>query len=364
MGLRAAAGGQRESARRRACTAYAQGRCVFKERPRSRRGAFRRRRSARCLRRTSRFAPLFANTALFARRAGGGDESQSGSLTAFERLCDNTLTAYFARRQSRSYSGSRSSSPISVRWKMKFQRPARPGKRPAGGAARRHDPRTAAGSVSMSEVSGTYKIAVLGERESVMGFAALGLAVFPVDSAEEAAEVFHRLTRQSDAYAIIYVTENVRPRRCTRRSRNTRPASPRQSFLIPGAGRLQRARHERAERRCRTRGRLEYSLNSILEYRKDSMKCRGRIVKVSGPALLLPRGWKTPNMADVVRVGKQQLIGEILDTDGRLGLHSGLMRKRAASAPAPRSRRPVCPSPSKLLGPVCSKIFTTVSSAP
>ena len=41
----------------------------------------------------------------------------------------------------------------------------------------------------MSEVSGMYKIAVLGERESVMGFAALGLAVFPVDSAEEAAEI-------------------------------------------------------------------------------------------------------------------------------------------------------------------------------
>lgn len=59
----------------------------------------------------------------------------------------------------------------------------------------------------MSEVSGMYKIAVLGERESVMGFAALGLTVFPVNSAEEAAEVFHRLTRQSDAYAIIYVTE-------------------------------------------------------------------------------------------------------------------------------------------------------------
>ena len=34
----------------------------------------------------------------------------------------------------------------------------------------------------MSEVIGMYKIAVLGERESVMGFAALGLAVFPVDS--------------------------------------------------------------------------------------------------------------------------------------------------------------------------------------
>ena len=50
-----------------------------------------------------------------------------------------------------------------------------------------------------------YKIAVLGERESVMGFAALGLAVFPVESAEEAAEAFHRLTRQSDAYAVILI---------------------------------------------------------------------------------------------------------------------------------------------------------------
>ena len=52
-----------------------------------------------------------------------------------------------------------------------------------------------------------YKIAVLGERESVMGFAALGLSVFPADSEEQAAEIFHRLTRQADTYAIIYVTE-------------------------------------------------------------------------------------------------------------------------------------------------------------
>lgn len=52
-----------------------------------------------------------------------------------------------------------------------------------------------------------YKIAVLGERESVMGFAALGLAVFPVESAEQAMETFHRLTKQADVYAVIYVTE-------------------------------------------------------------------------------------------------------------------------------------------------------------
>ena len=40
--------------------------------------------------------PLFAASALFA-AAQAGDESQTGSLTAFERLCDDTLTAYFAK---------------------------------------------------------------------------------------------------------------------------------------------------------------------------------------------------------------------------------------------------------------------------
>ena len=48
-----------------------------------------------------------------------------------------------------------------------------------------------------------YKIAVLGERESVMGFAALGLSVFPVKDGAEAAQTLHRLTKQSDQYAII-----------------------------------------------------------------------------------------------------------------------------------------------------------------
>ena len=45
----------------------------------------------------------------------------------------------------------------------------------------------------------------------------------------------------------------------------------------------------------------------------------GRIVKVSGP-LVVAEGMEDANMADVVRVGKQQLIGD----DRRLGLHSGL----------------------------------------
>ena len=80
----------------------------------------------------------------------------------------------------------------------------------------------------MSEVSGMYKIAVLGERESVMGFAALGLTVFPVNSAEEAA-------RQSDAYAIIYVTETYAEALHAQIEKYASSVTP-AVILIPGAG--------------------------------------------------------------------------------------------------------------------------------
>ena len=54
------------------------------------------------------------------------------------------------------------------------------------------------------------KIAVLGGRDTVMGFKALGLDVFPASGAEEAKEIFRHLTRESDEeYAIIYVEENL-----------------------------------------------------------------------------------------------------------------------------------------------------------
>ena len=42
------------------------------------------------------------------------------------------------------------------------------------------------------------KIAVLGGRDTVMGFKALGLDVFPASGAEEAKEIF----RQTDARAV------------------------------------------------------------------------------------------------------------------------------------------------------------------
>ncbi|MEG0035906.1 MAG: V-type ATP synthase subunit F [Oscillospiraceae bacterium] len=54
-----------------------------------------------------------------------------------------------------------------------------------------------------------FKIAVIGGRETVMGFKALGLEAFPVADDEQALSTFKRLTRADETYAIIYIEENL-----------------------------------------------------------------------------------------------------------------------------------------------------------
>ena len=54
-----------------------------------------------------------------------------------------------------------------------------------------------------------YKIGVLGGRETVMGFKALGLEVYPVENPEEAKRVFRDVTSGDDQLAILYVEENL-----------------------------------------------------------------------------------------------------------------------------------------------------------
>lgn len=51
-----------------------------------------------------------------------------------------------------------------------------------------------------------YKIAVLGDNESVLGFKALGLDVFPCDN-NKAKDLLHDLAKQN--YAVIYITEQI-----------------------------------------------------------------------------------------------------------------------------------------------------------
>ena len=53
------------------------------------------------------------------------------------------------------------------------------------------------------------KIAVIGGRETAMGFKALGLETYPAADAAEASAVLRKLTRESDDYAIIYIEETL-----------------------------------------------------------------------------------------------------------------------------------------------------------
>ena len=52
-----------------------------------------------------------------------------------------------------------------------------------------------------------YKIGVIGDRESILGFKAVGLDVFPVDDPEEARKILKRIAKED--FAIIYITEQI-----------------------------------------------------------------------------------------------------------------------------------------------------------
>lgn len=52
-----------------------------------------------------------------------------------------------------------------------------------------------------------YKIGVIGDRDSVVGFRAVGLDVFPCQDGDEARKALHKLAK--DDFAIIYITEKL-----------------------------------------------------------------------------------------------------------------------------------------------------------
>ena len=53
------------------------------------------------------------------------------------------------------------------------------------------------------------KIAVIGGPETVMGFKAVGLDVFPAVDDKEALEILNKLIDGPDEYAIIYIEETL-----------------------------------------------------------------------------------------------------------------------------------------------------------
>ena len=77
------------------------------------------------------------------------------------------------------------------------------------------------------------KIAVLGDRDSVLGFRALGLEVVFATRREDAVRQLHRLAREE--YAIIYITEDLARDMGEEIAKYNDKPSP-AVILIPGRG--------------------------------------------------------------------------------------------------------------------------------
>ena len=76
------------------------------------------------------------------------------------------------------------------------------------------------------------KIGVIGGRDSVLGFRALGLDTCIAENGEQAKAALHRMAKEN--YAIIYITEHLAaqiPAEIERRREDVSPAV----ILIPGA---------------------------------------------------------------------------------------------------------------------------------
>ncbi len=76
-----------------------------------------------------------------------------------------------------------------------------------------------------------YKVAAMGDRDSIYGLAALGLAIFPEDHPEHAAKTLRHLA--DNGYAVIFMTEKLAaqiPAEVDRYREQSMPAV----ILIPG----------------------------------------------------------------------------------------------------------------------------------
>lgn len=52
-----------------------------------------------------------------------------------------------------------------------------------------------------------YKMAVIGDKDSILGFKSLGVITYPVTGEEEALRVLNQVSREK--YAVVCVTENI-----------------------------------------------------------------------------------------------------------------------------------------------------------
>lgn len=76
-----------------------------------------------------------------------------------------------------------------------------------------------------------YKIAVIGDRESIYGFSSLGIEIYPAYSGAEAEELIKKLA--GDSYAVIYITEALAKEASSVIEKYSKEITP-AIILIPG----------------------------------------------------------------------------------------------------------------------------------
>lgn len=52
-----------------------------------------------------------------------------------------------------------------------------------------------------------YKIALVGDKDSIIGFQLLGISIFPVNSKEETINILNELIKEK--YAVVFITEDI-----------------------------------------------------------------------------------------------------------------------------------------------------------
>ena len=53
-----------------------------------------------------------------------------------------------------------------------------------------------------------YKVGIIGDRDSILGFMALGFAVHEIKNSEDAAQTLHKLVKTNE-YAVIFIVEDI-----------------------------------------------------------------------------------------------------------------------------------------------------------
>ena len=158
-------------------------------------------------------------------------------------------------------------------------------------------------------------VGVIGDRDSVIGFRALGMTVLEAGNAEEAGRHLKNLVAEN--FAVIFITENFvqgnEDYLLSVRSQKCRLLSPFRPFPDPPALVCARFGSRFAGRSAW----IYYPKMNSPSLRSEKMKknSQGRIVKVSGP-LVVAEGMRDANMFDVVRVSDERLIGEIIEMHG------------------------------------------------